>query len=71
MKSTITFSAACSPGEHRAKQDHTAQFYRALYEECQRRKIPAAWAPDNSALIAGIMSNLNFNANAVGNDQPH
>ena len=52
-------------GEHRAKQDLTAQFYRALYEECQRRKIPAAWAADNSALIAVIMSHLNFN------DQPH
>ena len=52
-------------GEHRAKQDLTTQFYRALYEECQRRKIPAAWATDNSALIADIMSHLNFN------DQPH
>ena len=56
-------------GEHRAKQDLTAQFYRALYEECQRRQIPPTWATDNSALIAGIMSNLNFNATPA-NDQP-
>ena len=55
-------------GEHRAKQELTTRFYRALYEECQRRKIPAAYARDNSALIADIMSHLNFNA---GNDQPH
>jgi len=48
-------------GEHRAKQDLTTQFYTALYNECQRRNIPAAWSIENTQLIAGIMSNLNFN----------
>src|SRR6267142_1773591 len=48
-------------GEHRAKQDLTTAFYTALYNECQRRAIPAAWNIENTQLIADIMSNINFN----------
>lgn len=48
-------------GEHKAKQDLTKQFFTALYDECQRRSIPAAWSIENTQLIADIMSNLNFN----------
>lgn len=48
-------------GEHKAKQDLTTQFFTALYNECQRRNIPAAWSIKNTQLIADIMANLNFN----------
>jgi hypothetical protein len=48
-------------GEHRAKQDLTAEFYRKLYDECQRRRIPATWSIESAELIADMMSKLNFN----------
>jgi hypothetical protein len=48
-------------GERRAKQDLTAEFYRKLYDECQRRGIPATWSLENAELIEGVMSKLNFN----------
>jgi hypothetical protein len=48
-------------GEYRAKQDLTKQFYCALYDECQRRGINAAWNDQNAKIIQGIMANLNFN----------
>jgi hypothetical protein len=47
-------------GEHRAKHDLTTQFFTALYNECRRRNIPAAWNIENTQLIADIMSRLNF-----------
>jgi hypothetical protein len=48
-------------GEHRAKQELTAQFFTALYQECHRSNIPAAWSPENTQAIQQIMSRLNFN----------
>jgi hypothetical protein len=48
-------------GEHRVKQDLTAEFYKKLYDECRRRGIPATWSNENAELIQGLMANLNFN----------
>ena len=47
-------------GEHSAKQDITAHFYEALYNECLRRGIAAQWSPDNIEAVRTILSNLNF-----------
>jgi hypothetical protein len=57
-------------GEHRAKHDLTTQFFTALYNECQRRNIPAAWNNENIQLIADIMANLNFNDDTERSRRP-
>ena len=48
-------------GEHRAKQELTKQFYVALYDECRRRGLRAAWSSENTQVIQEMMANLNFN----------
>ena len=47
--------------EHRAKQQLTREFYAKLYEECQRRELPAVWSVDNVQSVQAIMRRLNFN----------
>jgi hypothetical protein len=48
-------------GEHSAKQDITAYFYDALYNECQKRGIAPQWTPENLEAVRNILKNLNFN----------
>src|SRR5258705_13304092 len=48
-------------GEQGAKQGLTIQFFTALYNECQHRRVPPTWSVENTQLIADIMSKLNFN----------
>lgn len=47
-------------GEHGLRFAIVSIFFQALYEECQKRGIPARWEPDNISQLAEILSNLNF-----------
>lgn len=64
-------------GEHSAKQDITAYFYEALYNECLRRGIAAQWSPSNMEAVRTILNELNFNERSTDSPptehqaQPH